>query len=75
MYKAQRETKGSEVDRLLAQLELKISEKFEKLNQAYKFFAGLSTSKISFNDFVIGLDNLRMKLATRDITAMFEALD
>ncbi len=75
MYKAQKDTKCSDVDRLLALLELKISEKFEKLNQAYKFFAGITTSKISFNDFVIGLENLRMKLATRDITAMFEALD
>jgi Ca2+-binding EF-hand superfamily protein len=42
---------------------------------AYKFFAGLSTNKISFNDFVIGVENMRMKLSTKDISEMFNYLD
>lgn len=54
---------------------VKICEKFDKINLAYKFFAGLSTNKISFNDFVIGLENLRLKLTTKEISEVFDNLD
>ena len=66
----------SEINKLLDQLEAKVHEKFEKVNLAYRFFAGLTfPQKISFNDFVIGLENLRLKLSTKEVIAMFEALD
>ncbi len=53
----------------------KLEEKFYRKADAYKFFAGLSTNKISFNDFVIGIENLRMKLSTQEISEMFNYLD
>ena len=37
--------------------------------------AGCSTNKISFNDFVIGIDSIGLKLATKEISDMFEYLD
>ena len=58
---------NSSIQRLFNLLSTKIHEKFDKVNIAYKFFAGLSTSKISFNDFVIGIENLRLKLTTKEI--------
>lgn len=54
----------------------KIEEKFEKIAIAFKFFSGKTTpNKISFNDFVIGLENLRVKMETKDIMDAFAYLD
>lgn len=65
----------SDIYRLYEMIWTKVHEKFDKINHAYKFFAGLTTSMISFNDFVIGLENLRLKLTTKEISDVFESLD
>ncbi|CDW88969.1 ef hand family protein [Stylonychia lemnae] len=75
MFKNHRTTINSDIYKLYELIWVKIQEKYDKINHAYKFFAGLSTNKISFNDFVIGLENLRLKLTTKEINDVFNSLD
>lgn len=67
MLKKQRSNQKGDLQRLYELLWGKIQEKFDKINHAYKFFASPSNNKISFNDFVIAIENLRMKLTTKEI--------
>lgn len=71
LYKTQRELTNSSLQKLFNLLCTKIHERFDKINSAYKFFAGMSTKKISFNDFVMGIENMRLKLTTKEISEMF----
>eukprot|EP00347_Sterkiella_histriomuscorum_P016424 403353230 len=42
----------SDIFKLYEMIWSKICEKFDKINLAYKFFIGVTTNKIAFNDFV-----------------------
>ena len=53
----------------------KITEKFDRLNAAYRFFSGYKMDKISFSDFAIALEKLKVKLTTKELSEIFNYLD
>ena len=76
LQREQKKLTSTTLHKLLDMLVRKIEEKYYRVAEAFKFFASPSQSnKVTFNDFVIGLENLRLKLETKDIMKMFEYLD
>ena len=50
-------------------------ERFKTFSQAFRFFDVNSHGKVSFDQFVIALETLQVKLSSKDLTLIFRYLD
>ena len=74
-YKPITNTNIKTMNNMLNFLWVKIEEKFIKLSLAFRFFDEKCRSKVSYKDFVQGIEKLRVKLHKDDIKEIFTFLD
>ena len=53
----------------------RIQERFKKFSPASRFFDLNYNNRISFNEFALGLENLKIKLSSRDALLIYNYLD
>ena len=63
------------ISKILTLLSIKVEEKFHSMAKAFRFFDGSQDHFIQKNEFVRGLEFLRIKLKQSDIDAVFAYLD
>ena len=54
---------------------LRIQERFKAFSPAYRFFDINFNNRVSFNEFILGMENLKVKLSSRDALLIFNHLD
>lgn len=54
---------------------IKLQEKYITVAQAWRFFDIQNTGKLTKNDFMYGLETLKIKLTPADVTSVFDYLD
>ena len=54
---------------------VRIQDRFKKLSPAYRFFDLNFNNRVSFNEFIFGMENLKVKLSSRDQLLVFKYLD
>lgn len=64
-----------QLHRLLEFCWMRIQERFKKLSPAFRFFDLNFNNRVSFNEFILGMENLKVKLSSRDILQIFNYLD
>ena len=60
---------------LLSMIWAKIYERFPNINAAFRFFDSDYDQRITFNEFSMGLEYLRMKIACEDIWKVYRYMD
>lgn len=53
----------------------RIQERFKNFSPAFRFFDLNYNNRISFNEFALGLENLKIKLSSRDALLIYNYLD
>lgn len=54
---------------------MRIQERFKKLSPAFRYFDLNFNNRVSFNEFILGMENLKVKLSSKDILQIFNYLD
>jgi Ca2+-binding EF-hand superfamily protein len=54
------------LQRMLDLCWVRIQDRFKKLSPAYRFFDINFNNRVSFNEFILGMENLKVKLSSRD---------
>lgn len=53
----------------------RIQERFKNFSPAFRFFDLNFNNRVSFNEFILGMENLKVKLGSRDLLLIFNYLD
>ena len=68
--------KGQEkLHRLLEFVWVRLQERFKNFSPAFRFFDLNFNNRVSFNEFQFGMENLKVKLSSRDQQLIFNFLD
>ena len=54
---------------------MRLTERFKTFSPAYRFFDTNFNNRVSLNEFIIGMENLKVKLSSRDQQMIFNYLD
>lgn len=54
---------------------VRIQERFKNFSPAYRYFDLNFNNRVSFNEFILGMENLKVKLSSRDQLQIFNYLD
>ena len=54
---------------------VRIQERFKNFSPAFRFFDLNFNNRVSFNEFILGMENLKVKLSSRDQLLIFNYLD
>lgn len=61
--------------RMLDFVWIRIQERFKKLSPAFRYFDFNFNNRVSFNEFVRGMENLKVKISAKDQLIVFNHLD
>lgn len=53
----------------------RIQERFKTMSPAFRYFDLNFNNRVSFNEFILGMENLKVKLSSRDQLLIFNYLD
>lgn len=53
----------------------RIQERFKTFSPAFRYFDLSFNNRVSFNEFILGMENLKVKLSSRDQLMVFNYLD
>ena len=60
---------------ILASVWVRIQERFKNFSPAFRWFDVNFNNRVSFNEFIIGMEALKVKLPSKDIMLIFNYLD
>lgn len=61
--------------RILDFVWVRIQERFKNFSPAFRWFDLNFNNRVSFNEFILGMENLKVKLSSRDLLLIFNYLD